>query len=53
MLLKSFNKINGFEPHEKGAVMGLEMLVGLERYKQQFKDQNKRVASVPAFFRYY
>ena len=32
--LKNFSKIKGFEPHEKGAAMGLEMLVGLEQHKQ-------------------
>lgn len=39
---RAFNKMKGFEPQEKGALMGLEMLVGLQNYKQQFSDQNKR-----------
>lgn len=42
--LKSASKIKGFEPHEKGATMGLEMLVGLENYKQQFEDKKKQIA---------
>lgn len=41
--LKSASKIKGFEPHEKGAAMGLEMLVGLEKYKQQFADKKKQL----------
>ena len=41
--LKNFSKIKGFEPHEKGAAMGLEMLVGLEQHKQQFADQKKKL----------
>ena len=35
---RAFNKMKGFEPQEKGALMGLEMLVGLQNYKQQFSD---------------
>ena len=36
------SKMVGMEPYEKGALMGVHTLIGLQRYKQQFKDQNKK-----------
>ena len=38
---REFSKMKGFQPGEKGILMGLQMLVGLQSYKQQYSDQNK------------
>lgn len=40
--LETFKRMKGLKPQEKGALMGLEMLVGLQNFKQQYSDQNKR-----------
>ena len=32
--------MNDFTPQEKGAVMGLQTLIGLQRYKQELEDKN-------------
>ena len=37
---KGFSLMKGFSPTEKGALMGLQALVGLERFKQEFQDRN-------------
>lgn len=39
--IKAFQKMKGLKSHEKAALMGIEMLVGIQNYKQQFADQNK------------
>ena len=36
---KSFQKMKGFNSYEKGAMMGLELLVELQAIKQQFEDR--------------
>ena len=40
--LETFKRMRGLKPQEKGALMGLEMLVGLQNFKQQYSDQNKK-----------
>lgn len=37
--LKSFKKMKGFNKHEKAAMMGLDILIGLQSFKQQFEDR--------------
>ena len=39
---KSFSKMKGFQPGEKGVLMGIQMLIGLQRYKQSFHDQDQK-----------
>ena len=39
---RTMRKLRGLGLQEKGALMGLEMLVGMQNYKQQFSDQEKR-----------
>ena len=39
---KTMQKTKGLEPQEKAALMGLEMLVGMQNYKQQFSDQDEK-----------
>ena len=39
--LREISKMKGFQQGEKGILMGLQMLVGLQSYKQQYSDQNK------------
>ena len=41
--IDTLKKMKGLKPQEKGALMGLEMLVGLQSYQQQFSDQKKKV----------
>lgn len=36
---KSFQKMKGFNAYEKGAMMGLELLIELQSIKQQFEDR--------------
>jgi hypothetical protein len=36
---KSFQKMNGFNAYEKGAMMGLELLIELQSIKQRFGDK--------------
>ena len=36
---KTFQKMNGFNAYEKGAMMGLELLTQLQSIKQQFEDR--------------
>lgn len=38
--IKEARKMKGFNQYEKGALMGLQMLVGLQNYKQQYEDEN-------------
>lgn len=40
--ISTLKKMKGLKPQEKGALMGLEMLVGLQNYKQQFSDKHKK-----------
>lgn len=40
--IKMLSQMKGYEPHEKAALMGLQNLVGLQRYKQEFSDKNKK-----------
>ena len=39
--LSFFSKMKGFQPSEKGVLMGLQMLIGLQNYKQKFQDENR------------
>lgn len=39
--LKNFSQLKGLIKEQKAAMMGLEILTHLDRYKQQFSDQNK------------
>ncbi len=43
---RGFSLMKGFSPAEKGALMGVQALVGLERFKQEFQD--KKVKKVPS-----
>lgn len=42
--IRAFTKLRGLAPQEKAAVMGLEMLVGLQNYQQQYEDQGRKKA---------
>lgn len=43
---RAFSLMKGFSSAEKGALMGLQALVGLERFKQEFQDKN--VKKIPS-----
>ena len=38
--ISGLSRMRGFEPHEKGAVMGIQMLMGLQNYKRQYQDMD-------------
>ena len=38
--IKWLNRLKGFSPEEKAAVMGLQALVGIHRYKQELSDKD-------------
>lgn len=40
--MKILAQMRGYKSHEKAALMGLQNFVGLQRYKQEFSDQNKK-----------
>ena len=37
--IRGFSRMKGFEPQEKGALMGIQMLMSLQNYKRQYQDK--------------
>ena len=37
--ISGFSRMKGFEPQEKGALMGIQMLMSLQNYKRQYQDR--------------